>query len=322
MKAESKCIRSLVTIAFTVATGLLCCSCATGPTKRYVRTSPSYTIVIPDVKTVGIINDVCIARGRVDKKGYYSVQDSRIAESHMLASAKTHLEGKGYQVEFDLAPFVGAFKLFDFPTCEVITGRTFRASTQQEDGVEDTRPPFFVSPSLGNDEVFRDALLDVIIRTTHAIALFNIPPEKTFSSSGNIRESLDVIAERTDVQHLLVMIANGRMTSMGESLKQALPQAIGVAILTGGMVSGAVYDVSYIDGYIGLIDLKSGEIVWSNHMRLKTGPNSVIQEKFFREQWVPQLLHHIPAKAKPQNAEQDESTVPSKAAPSASSTVR
>jgi hypothetical protein len=60
------------------------------------------------------------------------------------------------------------------------------------------------------------------------------------------------------------------------------------------MLTFYVYQVSYLDTYAGIIDLNTGEMLWSNSIRIKE--RKPVSEKYYSGIWPKNILYHFPQK--------------------------
>jgi hypothetical protein len=266
-------IRPTVSLTLLI---LLFSSCAKIPTNRFIRTNPNIDKYLPQITTVGVVNDVCLLRDDVGDD-YHSIEDSKLASSFMLQGAKAYLmEKKSYKVDFQLSPTVCAFK-----------DSKEKMNVAQEKGTETfyENSPFFVSESVKNDRSYEQALIHLIKQVQKSVEQNEYSPYKLFSQDEKIRNSLKLIAERANIEVLLVITGNGVVVSTGK----AIGQAVLTTVLTLGFVTA--HNTSYLDSYAALIDLKKGEMLWSNSLRIKDDPTD---EDFYLEEWPHQILYHFP----------------------------
>jgi len=255
---------------------LLLSSCATTPTNRFIRTNPSIDKHLPQMTTIGVVNDVCLLMDDVGDD-YHSIEASKSAASLMLQGAKAYLkEKKGYQVNFQLSPTVCSFK-----------DSEEKMNVAQEKGTETfyENSPFFVSESVKNDQSYEKALIHVIKQVQNSVEQNEHSPSELFSKDDKIRDSLKVIAERANTEILFVINGNGVVVSTGK----AIGQAVLTTVFTLGLVTAR--NTSYLDSYAALIDLKKGEMLWSNSLRIKDDPTD---EDFYLKEWPHQVLYHFP----------------------------
>jgi hypothetical protein len=259
---------------------LLSISCS--PTKRFVRTTDANEQKISQVVNIVIINDVCLAKDPLFKKDYIMLDESHQAEIYMMNAAEKYLKTKGYSVNFSIAPFTGGFKKDDL---------LFRVAEDDGGKVSNLKPVFFTDPSVASDQEYADALHHVIERSLYAIA---DKTDATFPDEEGIRKSLDIIANRTGADMVLVLLGNGTYVNPGKSWAQGLTIGVLTTLVTLGMFTAYVYNISYLDSYAGVIDLNTGEFLWMNSLRL--GQDNIKKPAFYEKRWSKQVLYHFPPK--------------------------
>jgi len=264
---------------------LLIASCV--PTRQFVRTDPTYEQSLPKIVKIGVVSDVCIARDAVGSDDYISIEDSKAAESSMLAGAKEFLTQKDYEIVFQESFFVGAFKKSEM---------SFKVAQRGGAEVSESNPPFYFSESLSTDEAYKQALIKVISKAQQSIEQKELMPSYVFLSSGNMQESLDMIAKRTNVDAILFLMGNGMLVPVGKSVAQGVATGVLSTALTLGMVTYYQYDVSWLDTYAALIDLKTGHVPWTNSLRLTQG--NIISQDYYTNRWSKEVLYHFPKKNK------------------------
>jgi len=265
---------------FVIVLALLATSCA--PSKMFVRTSDSYQTRISKSERVGIIDDVCLQLDPLFKKDYVLLDDSKVASILMVEEAKKSLETKGYTVNFVASPFVGSFLASD---------ELFRVADEKGGEIRNINPPFYFEDSLANNEVYVNALLDVFREVYFTMTGNNEP---TFSTDSILRDGLQVIADRTGNDKILFMIGNGSIVPVGKSILEGVTIGLATAFITFGMFTYYFYDVSSLNSYIALLDLHTGDLLWSNSMVL-TG-NNPARESFYSGYWSKNLLYYYPVK--------------------------
>jgi hypothetical protein len=258
----------------------LATSCA--PSRMFVRTIDAYENRISRSEKVGIINDVCLELNPLFKKNYVLVDDSKVAAILMAEEAKKSLEMKGYMVDFVTSPFVGSF---------LNTDESFRVADEKNGEIRTVNPPLYFDDSMTIDEEYLNALLDVMNEVYFTMAGNNDPQ---FSINPDLLNSLQVIADRTGNDKILFMIGNGTIVPVGKTILEGVTLGLATAFLTFGMFTYYVYDVSYLDSYIALLDLKNGDLLWSNYIRLTDNDPST--ESFYSQTWSKNLLYYFPVR--------------------------
>jgi hypothetical protein len=198
----------------------------------------------------------------------------------MADEAKKALEIKGYTVNMVSSPFVGSF---------LNPADSFRVADEKGGEIRTNVPPFYFDDSLATDNEYRNALLDVFNEVYFTMAGNNDP---VFSTSKELRNALKIISKRTGNDKILFMIGNGTIVPVGKTILQGVTVGVATALLTFGMFTYYVFDVSYLDSYLALLDLNTGDMLWSNFMRLTDGDPS--KESFYSGTWSKNLLYYYP----------------------------
>ncbi|TAN41032.1 MAG: hypothetical protein EPN25_05580 [Nitrospirae bacterium] len=271
-------------LAVILVTLLALSACAGLPSKQSVYTNPNSESMIGNVARVAIIADVCLMKD-VLGDGYWVVQESRSAAEQMLDAAGTYLAGKGYEVSSAQAPFVGAFKSRTQP---------FRVRATSEGEVAEINPPLFESESLANDPVYKESLLQVIPNIPAVQAPQSSLPA-VCCSNAEMKNHLTVIDKNTGGDATLFLIGHGSIVSGGKQFVQGLTTGLLTTALTLGMVSVARYNVSFLDTYAVLVDNATGEVLWSNSMRMK-GDGFTDKAYYDAEKWPKNILYYLPSK--------------------------
>jgi hypothetical protein len=255
------------------------------PTKKYIKTGPGYPDAIQRSGGLGIVADVCIVRDVLAGSDCISIEDSQMIENYMLDGAGQYMEKKGYVVRSRLSPFVGAFKS---------SGMTFKTRDHKDADAVDQTPPFYVSDTMKEDKELNLALSTVIRRTLAALEQKSETPSEVFLRDDTIPEHLSSIAQKTDTDHLLVIVGNGRKVSGAKSCIEGCGTGALTLILSGGMFMVSAHDVSTFDTYMALVDLDTGKIEWSNSLRLEKGDPT--ERDYYIKRWSRTMLYHFPEK--------------------------
>lgn len=258
---------------------LLIHSCTSAPSKKSIRTGPSYEQYMSQVKRIGIISDVCIARDAVGTEDYFSIEDSKTARAFMSDAAKKYLEGKGYQIDFQFSPFVCAFKEPD---------KVFKVAESKGKDVTDMSPPFFADDSLKDDEKYKQQLVRVIRQIQNSIAQLNKPHSETFLFEKDMQENLKEISERTSIEVILFLIGDGIIVPRGKSFAKGLPGAI---LLPLALPIYLTFDYSNVHSYAVMINVKNGDMLWSNSF-LDYDINPVNQDYYYKE-WSRKMFYYL-----------------------------
>jgi hypothetical protein len=117
-----------------------------------------------------------------------------------------------------------------------------------------------------------------------------------------MKEHMTTVAEHTGGDATLFLVGHGVIVSAGKQLTQGISTGLLTAALTLGMVSVSRYNVSFMDSFAVLVDNTTGEILWSNAMRLK-GDGFTDKSYYDEARWPTRMLYHMPSKAGSGNGE-------------------
>lgn len=270
---------------------ILCCTlvfagCASQPAKHFIRTGPSYGSSIGTVDRVGLLSDTLVLYDRSGTNNTFSLEDSILACTNMLLDARQHLQKKGYQVVFAHGPFVGA--------C-VATDKRYRISDKRHGDLEERPAPFYLASEVGADTAYREAILKAIKRGREAVADRGELPTETLRGEPSLQDSLKLIQQRTGVRYLLILCGDGKIVSGGKQAGQAIGTALLSTIMTAGLVTVTAHNISFLDSFVGLIDLETAEMLWTNSLRLTGNPGN---EGLYKGTWSNVMLYHLPDRTK------------------------
>jgi hypothetical protein len=280
-------------------------ACASTPSNKLLYVSPDSESKMGPIERVAIIADVCLLRD-VLGEDYWVVQESRSAEGHMLDAAKTYLAGKGYEVSYAQAPFVGAFKEREIP---------YKVRHTNGGDIIEKNAPLFESEGVADNQVFREALLTVIPKVLASQSpIFYAEGRKPIfpdvcCANPEVKDHMKVIAEHTGGDATLFLIGYGTVISAGKNTVQGLAIAgLVIAMFTLPLVGDVVtkgwrggggddrHGGSYLDTYAVLVDNGTGEILWANAMR-QGGGGSADKAHYDAEKWPKLILHYLPSRA-------------------------
>jgi hypothetical protein len=259
---------------------LLATSCA--PSKVFVNTSPGNGTRISGSEHIGIINDVCLQIDPLFKKDYVLLDDSKVASTFMATEAKNYLEQKGYSIDYTASPFVGSF---------LPPQNLYRLCDEKGSEIRTESPPFYVEDSDSTGNEYYNAVMH-ILNEVYFTMTNNYNP--LFSTDSLFLKDLSIISSYTGEDKILFMIGNGVIVPLGKSLLQGFTLGILTTVISFGMFTYYIYDTSSLNTYIMLLDLHSGEMLWSNSMKLTDyNPD---QESFYSNYWTNNLLYYFPVR--------------------------
>lgn len=272
---------------------LILSSCATNqsklppPVSSCVRLGITCEEEIPKIEKVALFNDVCLEKDAVLSDDYFSINDSKLAESYMLGSAKNYLVKKGYKIEYSGCPFVGAFKS---------PGLEFKVAENDDAPVKDINPPFYDAGEIQNDFEFKQCVIKAENQILKAVEKSDNDYHILVSLDETDIKCLNLISERTNSEAAMFIFGNGRCVPGGKSFAEAMTTGMITGIATMGMVTYSHWETSYLDTYVGFVDLKNGKLLWSNSTRHKS-IDPTDQDYYEKENgWARINLYFVPEK--------------------------
>jgi hypothetical protein len=287
------CLRILGVIASFIAV-----SCSSVPTTRFIQKGPDFREILPKLSSIGIISDGTIVASSSTEGGeevhFISIADSRTAESFMLSSAKSYLAQKGFEVTFQHSPFIGGA----YPA-----EKRFEVSRQKGVAAFRSYPPFYTSDAVQKDEPLQKAsrtLLRKVFTSIKTGEIAHSVASDFYLSGKDVEKSLKIIAERSKVDAMFIIIGDGVYVPAGQRIAKGLANfmaGFGLAALTAGatgigvVASPIAIDSPYLNTWIGLIDLRNGEMLWTNRGFIKGDP---LDRDFYHEKWAKEIFYHFP----------------------------
>jgi hypothetical protein len=272
-------VRNWRLLCLLLVAGLLV-GCKPPPTDMFVQKTDDIDTQIGPLQKIVVLCDACC----VYDTRQILVDDSQRAEGFLLNEACRMLREKNYTPHAELACFVGGYKE---PT------ETFAVSFTKSQDPQSIKPPFFQDAQLASDEAYRNAL-QYIEHFSQVCFDMGFNRGARFSVNPIAMESLRVIGQRTGADAVLVINAHGNYVPTSKSVGQGLATGLITGVLTLGTVVVVAYDISHVDSYVALIDVKDGRMLWSNSLRLTHKHPQ--DENCYKDRWGHQLLYHLPAR--------------------------
>ena len=259
-------VSATVRISIPVCLIALLAACATG--NSWVRTGPSYPQRVSPGTRIAAVVDVCVGIDAVGDDDEWSLDESTKAGRLMLESAARRVAAAGHGALLQWGPFACGAEV-----------PQWRAAQLQSPGEEGASPgdgePSFVQLRFGVTTKIRQWM-----NTRDTLGATGLQSDQAFL------DQLNLIADRSNADLMLIFLGRGVKVTGG---KQA-GQAIATAILTLGMAS--VRNISYLDTWAALLDLKSGEVLWSNSRRFRDDPTDA---GFYSEEWPETIFEEFVA---------------------------
>jgi hypothetical protein len=238
---------------------------------------------LPDIDHVGLFVDGAVEYTDMSDN-FVDIADSRVAVATIADKTNAELARIGVAVDFTATPFVGG-----------MIGQTPLPAAANRDAKPAPMTPPFDAQGAG-DPADQTALQDVSRGVARAFA----EPALLTNAGGwspAARDGLAAIAAEKHVRYLLVVQGVGHIES---GLRQTV-EGVGTAALTAalslGKVAVSVRNVSWLNSYVMLIDLETGNVVWSNSVLLKNF-NPGEPDDYVRKFWSGRVLYRLPGRAK------------------------
>jgi hypothetical protein len=266
-------------------------ACSSEPTRSFVRHGEKLANRANAINRIAIVSDVTLMRNVLAGDNYWSVKDSLAAEGLMLKAAKSYLSAKGYQVVQTSSPLAGGFR----------SRKALMKFAEEAGGqVQETHAPLFVDRALASaDPASETARQDSLMETLAAVVKSvgddrqgsGVPP---CCETGHSRKVVNGIAHGAGADAVLFLIGNGVIVPGEQSALQGVGLAVLTTVLTLGMFTYTQWSVSALDTYAVLVDGASGEVLWSNALKLKGG--GLTSESYYQDQWAKAVLFHLNGK--------------------------
>lgn len=231
---------------------------------------------------VVLLVDVCNQIDVVGDNDYFVINESKEVIQALVKETRTYLEQNGVQVLAEVTPFVcGAF---DTPE-----NTPMKVADKQGDTIMESQKPYGVADELINDPEYLNALttISTYVFEREMIKIIRHYSKKDTQSlslivtDDQLKTASEIIKAKTNASSILYVGLKGTKISGGKKFGQGLFSfTVGMAtgIATAGMGTG--YWVSYMPGRnkdwkysgAGLINLESGELVWSSWSSAQGNP--------------------------------------------------
>ena len=268
-------------VAIVVICALAGCS-ATPPKSRLVSHDP----ILSRQGGVLLMVDACVQRDALgDTDDYFVITEAKSGAQAVLSALRKYVQDSGIPVRAEIIPFVcGARHSTDnFP---------IRVADSVGSPVRSDQQPLGVSAMIKNDPQYVNALSVVSTFAFERAAITRVAPKASDEDSpsrnaptrvgmDDFRTAAKVLKGRTQASSVLFVGVLGISRSAGKTAVQSIGSfivAMGSAIMTVGL--GTDYYLIYtpghqIDGMVikgALIDLESGQLTWSNAVRVRGDP--------------------------------------------------
>ncbi len=249
-----------------------------------------------------LIVDVCIKADVIGDDDYFVVEEAKTGARELIKNSKECLNCYGIESDLELIPFVCG-TLHDVET----SPKNFAGKIGAQ--VEKGHQPFACIDRIKSDDEYLEALkksVTFVFQKSLQNAQTKLDKKKfklnsknnssIFISEEDFKAATAIIAERTNKETAIIMGIMGNKLSKGKSLTTgALKFSVGIATglatygtlpsFAAGATTYQPYIISFPVGdkdqwqmYGGFLNLKSGEVLWTN---VAFGYNDPIETKAF-----------------------------------------
>lgn len=264
--------------------GLVILSCAVRPPPPpppdvNVRKVPGYEESVGQINSLGLVCDAAIVQDVIAGEDYYCVDGSNAAASFMASAVTQYLESEGFKIEWQAFPFVGAFMPPD---------SAFKVVDQKGSAVTDRRSPFFVAGTL-SEGALREDLESLIVSVSEALTEDEPRRSEVFAARAERHGRWAAVADESGQRHLLIVLGHGGNVPR----KKTFFQSCFTGCMTGPLPV-SFYQSSHLLSSAAMVDLKNGQLLWSNVMATRGG--NPFKRSYYAEQWARPLLYHLPSR--------------------------
>lgn len=267
--------------------GLVILSCAVQPPPPpnvNVRKVPGYEESVSQISSLGLVCDAAIVQDVIAGEDYYCVDGSNAAASFMASAVTQYLESEGFKIEWQAFPFVGAFMPPD---------SAFKVADQEGSAVTDRRSPFFVAGTL-SEGALREDLETLILSVSEALTEDEPRRSEVFAARAERHRRWAAVADKSGQGYLLVILGHGGNVPRKKTFAQSFCTGCLTGLATGGLLSVSTCQKSYLLSSAAMVDLKKGQLLWSNVMATRGG--NPFERCYYAEQWARPLLYHLPSR--------------------------
>jgi hypothetical protein len=241
--------------------------------------SNNYSLIMPKIKSIGILTDICVA----EDMGELLVDESIQADSLAASGISGLAQKNGYRAILSPGPYVGAYMAGGSPAPVRISGK----------GVEMNAP--FALPDISkSDNAYNQALMYVINTVAKTSGSNSQNRSELFRPDEKTLKALSLIAERTSADALFVVIGQGLLYNRDENLAQDSGTGINLTYHNNQTIQIIDDRRNDIQCIAALIHLKSGSLVWSDEVQIEMPEVLTELNDFFKTKFAETLMKEFP----------------------------
>ena len=150
---------------------------------------------------------------------------------------------------------------------------------------------------MAKDPIYRLSLAQTICGMLWAMEHSGASLSDVYGANPDLKAALQIVSQKTGGNAILFLVGRGRTVAGGTAVAQEVSSATIASVLSLGMISYSQHDLSFLDTYAALVDAETGEILWSNSLRLLGG--GFTDRYYYSEQWPDTILYHVPFRKEP-----------------------
>lgn len=253
------------------------------PPSQFIQVGGAHPNGLPPVAKVLVVGDVLLVRDAAFTDDYVILDASLTSAGRMRDRAAAELRNKGYLTDASIGPLVAFYK-----SPELTFG-----TRQSEDPPTVLHPvPLACPGEIEADPEYRDALKVLLNHIVLTVEKNGVDREKMFAADEIAQKALRTVASRQHADALLLTAGHGRLVSGGKQLAEGLATGLITSAMTLGMVTVTSHHVTWLDTYVAFVDLRNGDMLWSNSLRLTQGDPRT--EEYYKN-WAWNLLSELPS---------------------------
>jgi len=244
-----------------------------------VHKSKNYFSIMPKIKSIAILTDICIA----EDMGNLLADESARADSLVASGISGLIQKSGYRTVLCPGPYVGSYMAGGAVVPVMKSGQVVEIS-----------PPFALPDISKTDSAYNQALIDVINNALKVSGSGSQNRSELFNPDEKALKALSLVAERTSADALFVVIGQGLIyfrdgtpvpeSGTGINLTYHLNQNIQV-------IDNRRNDIQC---FAALVHLKSGSLVWSDEVQMEMPEMMAELDGFFNTVFCQTLMKAFP----------------------------
>jgi hypothetical protein len=253
-KKESLSIAQILLVSFLI---LLIISCSSY--KKTIRVDPTLTMGKSNIDTIAVFSDALV--GITAGNDFYSANSSYLLDTLILTCVQEVLQGKGYGTKQINPLFSGSF----MDTFQYVPVKKFNAEQ-----IEPTRLPFVFQNELSINHINAFART---CRRLYLQTIYNNSNQLSLKISNPvIKSDLDTLRNFINCDHVLFIFHQAKLIDPNITDAISFGMLFVPSVVRLGITIGFATQMKPYYTYMILMQLSTGNIVWSNYSNLNAAP--------------------------------------------------